>query len=117
MLRHAWFLQLLSRRGRGRRGRGRRGRGRRGRGRTLRSEAKSSLVVRFTTPGTVAILAQGTNLGCCGNASLLINKGMVFASVHFVILHDEKKKQRVRQGMVVGESISKTKTNIRLWNC
>jgi hypothetical protein len=39
---------------------------------------------------TVAILAQGTNLGCCGNTSLLINKGKVFASVHFVILHAER---------------------------
>jgi hypothetical protein len=46
--------------------------------------------VWFTTLGTVAILAQCTSLGCCSNNSLLINRGKVFASVHFVILHAEK---------------------------
>ena len=51
-----------------------------GRG-VLRSEAKCGLRVRFTTPGTVAILAQGANSGNCCHASLLRNKGKTFASV------------------------------------
>jgi hypothetical protein len=40
--------------------------------------------VRFTTPSTVAILAQGTNLGCCGDTSALRNKGEASAGQHFI---------------------------------
>jgi hypothetical protein len=44
----------------------------------LISAATCGLPSRFARPGTVAILAQGTNLGCCGLASLLRNEGMAF---------------------------------------
>ena len=39
------------------------------------------LRVRFTTPGTVAILAQGANSGNCCHANLLRNQGKTIASV------------------------------------
>jgi hypothetical protein len=39
------------------------------------------LRVRFTTPGTVATLAQGTDVGCCGHAGLQRNECNAFASM------------------------------------
>ena len=50
---------------------------------SLKLGAKSRRLVRVTTQGTVAILAQGTNLGCCRHARLLLNEG-VLATVSFV---------------------------------
>jgi hypothetical protein len=52
--------------------------------------SQRGFIIRFTVLSTVAILAQGTNLGCCGHASLLQNGWKASASMYFVIEYCKK---------------------------
>jgi len=58
--------------------------------------AGCGLSVRLTTPGTVAILALGANLGCCGYASLLRNKEQAFFKRGHCTVHHSRLLEMLR---------------------